>query len=79
MNSDQLEKNHDFVKAKYDKLYNLYPNKYILVHKQQVVTSYDTYETAVEEGISNYGIDGEFLIHYMSENETVNFLSLADL
>lgn len=79
MNTEKLEKNREYVKQEFDKLLNIYPNKYILVHDQQIINSFDSYESAVEEGIKNFGIDGDFLVHFITEQEVINFLSVANL
>lgn len=77
MSSDKLSKSQEYVNANLEKLVNLYRNKYILVHEQEVVSSFDTYEAAAEEGINTFGIDGNFLVHYVTENNIVNFISAA--
>ncbi|MCX6234201.1 MAG: DUF5678 domain-containing protein [Bacteroidetes bacterium] len=79
MSNENLTKNQEFVNKNLEKLLNLYKNKYILVYKQEVVGSFDTYEVAAEEGIKAYGIDGSFLVHYVTETNPVNFISAAIL
>ncbi len=79
MSESEMDKNLAYVKKDFATLLNLYRNKYILVYKQQVVSSFDTYETAAQEGVENYGIDGGFLVYYMVESEIVNFVSIATI
>ena len=79
MNTEKLEKNRAYVKSEFAKLSALYTNKYILVHNQEVVGSFDSYEAAADQGVNNYGIEGDFLIHYITESEPINLLALAAL
>lgn len=74
---DQMSLNFNYVKENHDKLINLYQHKYILVFEQQVVGSFDTYDAAAEEGISTYGLEGNFLVYYVTEDVPVNFISTA--
>lgn len=77
MANENLTKNQEFVNANLGKFLNLYKNKYILVNEQKVVGSFDTYEAAAEEGIKAFGIDGNFLVYYVTETTPVNFVSTA--
>jgi len=77
MTTGNLEKNKEYVKKEFASLLNLYRDKYILVSDEAVVGSYDSYETAAEIGINEYGIDSGFLIQYVTEKEPVNFVSIA--
>lgn len=77
--SSKLDKSKEFVRENFDKLLNLYRNKYILVYNNEVVGSFDNYETAAEEGIRTYGLNSGFFIQLMSDSTPVNFLSLAAL
>lgn len=75
--NENLAKNQEFVNQNLENILNLYKNKYILVYEQQVVGSFDTYEAAAEEGINTYGLEGGFLVHYVTETTVVNFISTA--
>lgn len=77
MDKEKLTKNKEFVNENIDKLINLYKNKYILVFNQEVVGSFDSYEVAAEEGIKAFGIGIDFLVHYVTENNVVNFVTVA--
>ncbi|MCX6257777.1 MAG: hypothetical protein NTW49_07785 [Bacteroidia bacterium] len=79
MLKEKMSQNLEYVKGDFDNLLNLYRNKYILVNEQQVVGSFDTYNAAAEEGVNNYGIEGSFLVYFMSETTPVNFISTAAL
>ena len=79
MSNEKMSKNLEYVKGNFDNLLNLYRNKYILVNEQQVAGSFDTYDAAAEEGVNNFGIEGGFLVYFMSETTPVNFLSIAAL
>ena len=74
-----IEENLEYVKKEFNKLLNLYRNKYILVHNQEVISSFDTYEAAADEGVRLYGIDGNFLVYYVAETVPVNFVISAKL
>lgn len=77
MLNEKLAKNQSFVNKSIEKLLNIYRNKYILVFEEEVVGSYDTYEAAAESGVNTYGIEGDFLVHYVTEETPVNFVSTA--
>jgi hypothetical protein len=79
MKNEILTKNQGFVNANLPMFLSLYKNKYILVYDQEVVGSFDSYEAAAEEGISVFGIGESFLVHYVTENSPVNFISVAIL
>lgn len=77
MANEALSKNQEFVNSSLERLKNIYNNKYILVHEQEVVSSFDTYESAAEEGVKAYGIEGGFLVHYVTDTIPVNFIASA--
>lgn len=77
MTSEKMEKNLAFVNSSIEKFLNLYRNKYVLISGESVVGSFDTYEAAAEEGVKNYGLGGDFLVHYVTETAPVNFVSTA--
>lgn len=79
MAEDKMQLNLEFVRKNLPSLLATYPEKYILVHDQKVVGSFDTYESAAEQGVVNYGIDGSFLVHLVTESSPVNFVTLAVL
>ncbi|MDQ1266007.1 MAG: hypothetical protein QG635_1159 [Bacteroidota bacterium] len=79
MSNEVLNRNMEYVKANFEKLLNLYRNKYILVNEQEVVGSFDNYETAAEEGINAFGLYSGFLVHFISEELPINFLAQAIL
>jgi len=74
-----LYRNFQYVKKNWDTLVNLYPNKFILVHKRKVFESFDSYDKAAERGIELYGIDGIFLVHFMATIKANNFILHAAL
>jgi hydrogenase maturation factor len=77
MSNDKMTQNMEYIKKEFDTLLNLYRNKYILVHEGSVVSSFDTYEAAAEEGINTYGIEGDFLVYMITEHTPINFVKLA--
>lgn len=79
MTNETMTKNQDFITKNLEKFLNLYKNKYVLIYDQEVVGSYDSYDVAAEEGIKAFGIKGDFLVHYVTEVNPVNFVSTAML
>jgi len=77
MATENLDKNLKYVKANLDSLINLHKNKYVLVYDEKIVGSFDTYESAANEGVKSYGIGGDFLVYYVTEETPVNFVSVA--
>ena len=76
---EKLIKNKEYIAKEFEKLLNIYRGKYILVCDENIVGSYDTYETAADAGIDSCGIESGFLIQLMTENEPVNFVAIARL
>lgn len=58
---------------------NLYPNKFILVHKGKVIESFDAYDEAAKRGVELYEIEKGFLIHFMATIQANNFILHAAL
>ncbi len=77
MAEKNMQKNRDFVEKNRKELLEAYRNKYLLIVDQEVVDSFDTYEKAAEVALSNYGEEGNFLIHHMTEKEPLNFVLSA--
>ena len=77
MLQDALNKNWDFVKKNYDSLLKTYRFKYILVDHEHVVGSFDSYATAANEGVSNFGINSGFLVQLISDKEPLNIVATA--
>jgi len=79
MDNKKLKENFDYVNESLSELLNLYRNKFILVVDKKVIGSYDTYESAAEAGVKTFGINGDFLVYEIFENEPVNFIMSAEL
>lgn len=79
MAEKNLQKNIDFVKENKAKLLSQYGEKYIVIFEEEVQGSYDTYTKAVEEAISVYGQDADFLVYHLTSMESVNFVMRAVL
>ena len=77
MGEKNLKENLDFVKENRDKLLGHYRNKFILVFEKEIIGSFDTYDTAAEEGFRLYGLDKKFLVYHLIETEPVNFIMHA--
>ena len=74
-----LTKNKEYVEKNREHLLQEYTNKYLLIHDERFISSFDTYEKAAEEGTRQFGIDEKFLVYYLTENEPVNFIMEAIL
>lgn len=79
MTKANLERNFKYVQENWDSLLNLYPNKFVLVYDEEVVDSYDSYEKAAERGVELYGIEGNFLVQFLSQEVPNNFILHAEL
>jgi len=74
MAEKNLTENLNFVNQNKDTLLQEYENKYIVVYGGNIIGSYDTYESAVEETIKRIGADKDFLVHHLMQNEPINFV-----
>ena len=79
MTLDNLQKNKEFLTNEFEKLLNLYPNKYVLINDNKVVGSFDTYESAAEEGVNSFGINSGFLVQLITDTQPINFVAVAKL
>ncbi len=77
MGEKDLTKNLDFVNANKSTLLIEYKDKFILVFEEKVVGSFDTYECAAEEGVRLFGLNANFLVYHLVENEPLNFIMEA--
>ncbi|HTH56949.1 MAG TPA: hypothetical protein VL728_12955 [Cyclobacteriaceae bacterium] len=78
-NMTALEQNRKWIDDNRPKLLETYRNKYIVVVDGEVMGSFDHYDSAANFGIDNYGLEGGFLIEFLTEEEPVNFVMAADL
>jgi hypothetical protein len=74
MPETDFDKNLNFAKTHKNELLPKHFNKYILIKDQQVIDSFDKYESAAEKGIELYGLDSDFLVYYMTDHEPINFV-----
>ena len=79
MGEKDLKKNVEYVEKEKEQLLEKYRNKYLLIHEEQVVDSFDSYAKAAEGGIQQFGIEATFLVHFMTEQPPVNFVMGAIL
>ncbi len=79
MTVKNLSKNIDFIDKNKDTLLKEYNNKYLLVFEEKIINSYDTYETAAEEGVRLFGLEEDFLVYYITSTQPVNFVMEAIL
>lgn len=69
-----MEANLEYIEKNKKSLLKEHQNKYLLVYKQNLVDTFDTYEKAAEEGIRMYGVEETFLVYQIVEDEPVNFV-----
>jgi len=76
---DKLKKEYDFVMRNKEDLLKKYRNKYILVHNEKVVGSFKRFDRAASVGARKFGTNNDFLVHFLSDLESVNFVFNAAL
>ncbi|MFH1539005.1 MAG: DUF5678 domain-containing protein [bacterium] len=74
MTQKDLNKEVDYLEKNTKKLLKLYREKYVLIKDNEVISSYDTYETAAQEAVRIFGTDTPFLIHFLTDDEPVNLV-----
>ncbi|MDQ1354017.1 MAG: hypothetical protein QG657_4326 [Acidobacteriota bacterium] len=79
MREKNLKENIEFVKKNREQFLREYFYKYLLVYRESVIDSFDTYEKAAEEGVRKFGIDENFLVYHLVETEPLNFVYNAVL
>ena len=79
MREKNLKDNIEFVKKNRERFLREYFYKYLLVYREAVIDSFDTYEKAAEEGVRKFGIDENFLVYHLVETEPLNFVYNAAL
>ncbi|MBI5399286.1 hypothetical protein HZB07_01525 [Candidatus Saganbacteria bacterium] len=77
MSEKNLDVNINFIKENKNKFLFEYPNKYLLISDGKIINSFDTYEKAAEEGVRLFGLEDNFLVYFMTENEPINFVMEA--
>ncbi len=77
MPETEFEKNMNYVRMHKDELLPLHFNKFLLINEQKVIDSFDTYKAAAEKGVELYGMEGTFLVHFMTDKEPINFVAGA--
>lgn len=79
MGEKDMKNNIQFIQENKKNLLSEYANKYLLISDEKVINTFDTYEKAAEEGVRLFGIDGNFLVHFLTENDPINFVMEAIL
>lgn len=79
MQEKDLKENIEFVERNRQKLLKEYFHKYLLVYHKAVIDSFDTYEKAAGEGVRRFGVDENFLVYHLVEEEPLNFVYSAAL
>lgn len=64
-----LEKEFEYFKSHHDELYRQYPNKYLVIKKDKVIFTADTFEEALNLAVSGGHKVGEFLVQLCSEGD----------
>jgi hypothetical protein len=68
------QKNQEYIEKTLDNLKNLFLDKFIIVHNQEVVAICSTFQEASEYGVKKYGINEAFLIYHVEDKKPVNFV-----
>ena len=79
MQEKNLEKCRQYVRENFARLLKTYRDKYLLVSDGEVVGSFDTYEKAAEKAIELYGPEGNFLVQFITDEQSLNFVLSARL
>ena len=79
MGEKKLDKEIEYVEKNKETLLKEYANKFLLVHNQKVINTFDQYNHAAEEGIRLFGIEGKFLVYHLTVKPPVNFIMEAAL
>ena len=77
MPEKDLKPNLDYINENIEQLRKEYLYKFVLVSDKKVIGSFDTYEAAAQEGIRQFGLNGEFLIQQIMAQEPINFVMEA--
>ncbi len=70
----ELEANLIFVTNNEKRFLEYYRNKFVLVHRQEVINSYDSFEKAAAEGVHLYGLEAGFVVYQIIEREPLNIV-----
>jgi len=79
MGEKNLKENLEFISENKEHLLKEHKNKFLLVFKKKLAGSYDSYEQAAKEGVRLFGVDAEFLVYHLVEEEPLNFVMEAIL
>lgn len=74
---NNLEKNEVYLKQNFDHLLSIYKDKWVLVHEEKVVGSFDSYAVAANTGVRQYGLYSGFLVEQITEKYTTIFAVTA--
>jgi len=74
MGEKDLKKNLQFADTNKQRLLQEYKSKFILVSNEEFVGSYHVYERAAEEAVRTYGMDGNFLVCHVLDEDPLNFI-----
>lgn len=74
MPEKDLQANLDFVAKHRERLLKEHNEKFLLVYKGGLLSAYDTYATAANQGVIQLGMDAEFLVYYLTDEEPLNFV-----
>jgi len=77
MGNKVLDANLEYIVKNKARFLKEHRNKYVLVFEEKIEDSFDTYEKAAEEGVRRYGLDGNFLVYHLVEQEPLNFIMEA--
>ena len=78
---DPLAAEKTYLRSRRDELSKRYPGQYLLIKGEEVIGAFDSFDQAVEEGVSRYG-HGPFLVQSVDQPDddspvTIPVLSLG--
>jgi hypothetical protein len=74
MGEKDLKENIEFINAHKADLLKEHENKYIIIFNRSFIGAFDTYEKAAQEAINTFGLEANFLIHYLTSMQPLNFV-----
>jgi hypothetical protein len=67
-------KNQEYIDKNLGDFKKYFLDRFIVVHKQEVVASFKTFKEASEFGVAQFGINDPFLIYHVEDKKPVNFI-----
>ena len=72
--SIENKRNKDYVEENFSQILNLFRNKFLVVHNQQIQAAFDEEEKATAFGFAMFGNIQPFIIYQVQEKKRLNFV-----